>query len=63
MGQEYLREEEAAEYTTVHPATLRTAAKRGELRKVKLGRRLVYRKSDLDDWMASHVVETSEESS
>ena len=56
MDQQYFDEAEAAVYTRVTVGTLRKANERGELPKIKVGRTLVYRRVDLDEWMNSQLV-------
>ena len=53
---------EAAEYLGLAEATLVTwrSTRREHIPYLKLGRRVLYRQRDLDDWMASRVIVSAE---
>ncbi len=53
---EYFTKLEAAEYTRLSRATVDRLMKAGTLRFVKVGKRVVFRKKDLDSFMAVRVV-------
>ena len=61
-GNLYLTQEEAAAYMRLSPRTLERHRVEGTgSRFVKLGRRCLYRRSDLDDWAASQTFRSTSE--
>ncbi len=61
-GNLYLTQEEAAAYMRLSPRTLERHRVEGTgSRFVKLGRRVLYRRSDLDDWAASRTFGSTSE--
>lgn len=57
-----LTQHEAANYVRLSERTLeRLRLTGGGPRYAKLGRRVVYRQSDLDGWIASHIVSSTSE--
>jgi predicted DNA-binding transcriptional regulator AlpA len=53
-----LRHDEAAEYLRMPPRTLYQRNWRGDgPRRIRTGRAVLYRQSDLDAWLEIHVVE------
>jgi len=55
-GQEYFTKAEAAEYTRISRATIDRLMKAGKVRFVKVGKKVVFRRLDLDRFMAARVV-------
>jgi excisionase family DNA binding protein len=53
---EYFTKTEAAEYVRLSRATIDRLRQSGDLRYVKVGGRIVFRKRDLDAFMAARVV-------
>ncbi len=61
-GNLYLTQQEAAAYLRLSPRTLERHRVEGTgSRFVKLGRRVLYRRSDLDDWAASRTFGSTSE--
>ena len=52
MTKEIMTTEEAAQYLQVHPETLRSKVRAGEVPAAKVGRAWRFRKADLDEWLA-----------
>lgn len=57
-GRGLLSNDEAAEYLGVTPRTLEVwrCTKRQQIPYIKVGRLVKYRKTDLDAWLAAHLV-------
>ena len=53
---EYFTKAEAAEYTRLSRATIDRMRKSGQLRYIKVGKKVVFRRSDIDKFMAARVV-------
>lgn len=50
-----LSREEAASYLAIGLAFLAELTASGDVRSLKIGRRRLYRRNDLDDWVAGRV--------
>ena len=53
----WLSIEQAAEYTTLAVVTLRKMVYRGAIRFYRKGRRVVFKREEIDIWMGSSLVE------
>lgn len=56
MEREYLTKEEASELLRISRPTLDRMIKRKEIPYIKLGRRVLFRKKDIDEFLESKLV-------
>lgn len=52
MAQDTMTPDEAAAYLHLSPSTLKRKAREGTVPAAKTGRKWIFRKSDLDEWLA-----------
>ncbi len=53
MAQDTMTPEEAAAYLHLSPSTIKRKAREGTVPAAKTGRKWIFRKSDLDEWLAA----------